>query len=279
MTWPFWPCARWSVTDRLHLEVFRLLRESTGQDFSGYKISTIQRRLQRRMLFSRTPNLEAYVELLRADPKELHALHKDLLIGVTYFFRDADTFAFLKTEVFPALLAARAHEGGPRLWAAGCATGREAYSLAILLLEAAGGRLPAGARVFGTDIGEEYVETARAGAYPKQIADEVGQERLERFFTERPDGYAVGTEVHKVCSFASHDLTDEPPYADLDLISCRNVMIYFDTAQQRAVFARFHAALRPGGLLLLGRSESNLAAGRRFEPVDKSHRLYRKVEG
>ena len=266
------------MTDRLPDEVFRLLRESTGQDFRGYKRGTIERRLQRRMLFSRSPDLEAYVELLRADPKELRALHKDLLIGVTYFFRDADTFEFLKTEVFPALLAARADGGGPRLWAAGCASGKEAYSLAMLLLEAAGERMPAGARVFGTDIGEEYVEAAICGAYPKDIADEVGQERLERFFLEGTDGYLAGPAVRSLCSFACHDMTEEPPYTDLDFISCRNVMIYFDTARQRAVFAGFHAALRPGGLLLLGRSESNLAAGRHFAPVDKGHRLYRKVE-
>lgn len=266
------------MAESLHGEVFGILRASTGLDFSGYKPSTIERRLQRRMLLSRTPTLEAYVARLHTDARELEALRKDLLVGVTYFFRDPDTFEFLRTGVFPALLAAAAERGGPRIWVAGCASGKEAYSLAVALMEAAGGPLPAGARVLASDISPHYVDAAVIGAYPREAADEMGPERLERFFTQEAGGYSVGAEVRAACEFVCHDMTSGPLQTGLDFISCRNVMIYFDSARQRAVFEVFHRALRPEGLLLLGRAESVLAAGRLFEPVDKGHRLYRKVE-
>ncbi len=256
-------------------QVLLLLRRQTGVDFSGYKRATLGRRLARRMLLQKAVDLEAYVDLLRKQPQEVEALYQDILVMVTEFFRDSDTFEFLKTDIFPNLLRAKRDGGAVRMWVVGCSSGQEVYSLAISLLEAQEGTLNIPIQIFGTDINERDIEKARLGLYPERIAKEVSQGRLQRFFRSTTGGYQVNKSVRELCIFARHDLIRDPPFSHMDLVSCRNVMIYFDAGLQQRVTSIFHYALRPHGYLVMGRSESvGTRGGHLFEVVDRKHRVF-----
>lgn len=272
--------ARPVAADALNAIVAQL-RARTGHDFSHYKITTVLRRVQRRMAVHQIDGIEGYAAYLQQSTDEAQALFRDLLIGVTQFFRDAEAFRLLENEVMPALLARRTPGQPLRVWVPGCSSGQEAYSIAMLVLE----RLnepasPQVVQVFATDIDSRAIAAARAGLYPAGIAGEMPAERLARHFTAEPDGqgYRVRKQLRDLLIFSEHDLTRDPPFSRLDLISCRNLLIYLDGAMQKRLIPLFHYALKPGGMLLLGSSESIGDFGRLFATVDRGAKVYRRVE-
>ena len=255
-------------------QVFLALRRETGMDFSGYKRASFARRLSRRMLVRRTEDLEDYVRLLKQSPEEVQALYQDILIMVTEFFRDPATFDYLKADVFPRLVSAKEPGTPLRLWVVGCSSGQEAYSFAITLLEYLGDSSSHTVQIFGTDINEKDIEQARSGVYPPTIASEMSPERLRRFFSKVEGGYRVNHVIREMCTFARHDLTRDPPFSNVDFLSCRNVLIYFDTVLQERVIPVFHYALVAGGVLLLGSSESIGRRSELFEVLDRKHHVF-----
>ncbi len=258
-------------------EVFALLHAALRVDFSAYKLPTIRRRIARRMLVRRTPDLTGYVRVLRQDPDEVEALYRDILIMVTEFFRDPETFAVLRKRVFPALLQGKNRDTPVRVWVPGCASGEEAYSLAIALREVmAEQRLDVPVKIFATDISEPDLEKARRGAYAENIATTVAPELLQRYFTRTESGYQIAKTIRELCVFARHDVTHDPPFANLDLVSCRNLLIYLGSALQRRVLPSLHYGLRSDGYLVLGRSESIGSFTQLFVPVDKKHKIFKK---
>jgi len=260
-------------------EICAILRNQIGHDFSGYKEKTFLRRVERRMQVNHLETVEAYVERLRQDPKEAGALFRDLLINVTNFFRDAEAFQLLEQSVIPKLFASRGAEDMVRVWVPGCATGEEVYSIAILLCEHMTG-LTAMPRVqiFATDIDETALGVARAARYPESLLDGVSEARRTRFFTHDDGSYQVTKEVRDLCVFSPHSVIRDPPFSRLDLISCRNLLIYFGPEVQNQVIPTFHYALRPGGYLFLGTSENASQFAELFAPIDKKHRLFRSRE-
>jgi two-component system, chemotaxis family, CheB/CheR fusion protein len=262
--------------------LFRLLRSAMGVDFAAYKTTTTLRRITRRMTLRKKESLEEYVSDLQRDPEELKALYHDLLIKVTAFFRDPATFEALQRVVIPALLKDRPPgEGRPlRVWVPGCASGEEAYSIAICFLECLGDRsdgVPL--RLFATDVDEAALRKARAGVYIENIKADVSPERLRDFFSLSGREYRINKSVREMCTFARHDLGKDPPFSSLDLVSCRNLLIYFDSALQKRVLPSFHYALKPGGFLSLGVSESVGAFSALFDVVDKKQKIYARVPG
>jgi two-component system CheB/CheR fusion protein len=255
--------------------VFRRLRTAHGVDFSHYKRSTLQRRLARRMALRRTDALADYVTVLDDDPAEAAALYQDFLIRVTGFFRDPESFEGLRTRIFPNVCEGRSPKEPIRIWVPGCASGEEAYSIAIALVEYLGERHTAATiQIFATDVSEAAIETARAGDYLENIVEDVSSERLTRFFVKEDGHYRIIKSLREMCIFARHDVTRDPPFSRLDLVSCRNLLIYLGTAAQRRVMQMFHYALRPRGFLVLGPSESVGTATNFFELIDKRHRMY-----
>ena len=257
----------------------------TGHDFTHYKEGTLLRRLRRRLQILRVGASGAgaaeYLRQLENDPAEAEALVRELLVGVTQFFRDPVAFHSLSQQAVPRILQSRIPGAPVRVWVVGCASGEEAYSIAILFREQVD-RLDAGSRrtvqLFATDLDAEVLGEARQGRYPRSIAEHVSPERLERFFVRDADAYQVGKELREMCLFSQHSLTRDPPFSQLDLISCRNVLIYFDAALQAKLVPLFHYALRPEGFLFLGPSEG-LAGGKDlFETVVKKDRIFRRKE-
>ena len=265
-----------SASDDLRA-IFKLLRQRTGVDFTHYRAGTVQRRIVRRMLVHRIRGRAEYAAYLRDTPAELDLLYEDLLIGVSSFFRDPEVFAELRETGFPALLRGRAPGSPLRVWVAGCSGGEETYSLAIALLEfldEAGAEIPI--QVFATDLSESAIARGRAALYPESISEHVSPERLRRFFVPDHGKYRIAKFVRDLCVFSRHNIVSDPPFSHLDLISCRNVLIYFDVSLQRRVFPIFHYALESHGLLLLGSAESPGAGLDLFEPIAKHHKLYRR---
>ena len=258
--------------------IFRRLRSVHGVDFSHYKQTTIRRRLQRRMLLRRMDSLEEYRALIDSDAVELAALYEDFLIRVTAFFRDPEAFDTLREFVLPTLFAGRSGKQPIRIWIPGCATGEEVYSVAIVLLEYLGDTASsARIQIFGTDVNEMSLQEARAGVYSVSALNGVSAERRQRFFTKQDDEFAVAKEVRTLCLFARQDVTRDPPFSRVDLISCRNLLIYLDSAAQQRVLRAFHYALRPDGMLFCGPAESIGLAADLFEQVDKRFRAYRRL--
>jgi two-component system CheB/CheR fusion protein len=256
-------------------KIFALLRKGSGADFSAYKKTTLRRRIARRMLVNRIETLEAYVRHLEGDASEIHALYQDCLITVTSFFRDPEVFEALSEQIFPVLLKDRPSGAPIRVWVPGCATGEEAYSIGVCLLErAAALASDASFQIFGTDLSESALDKARSGLYLENIAQDVSAERLRRFFTKVDGRYRISKDIREMCVFARHDLAEAPPFSRMDLISCRNVLIYMEPRLQERVFATFHYALNPGGFLVLGTSESVGAASAFLAPLDEQHRIY-----
>ena len=255
-------------------ETLSFLRMRTGHDFSCYKRGTILRRIGRRMQVNTIEELPAYLAFLRLHPSEAIALLQDLLISVTNFFRDQEAFQAVQAEL-PKLFADKNSGDQVRIWVPGCATGEEAYSIAMVLSEYAS-KLndPPQIQVFATDLDQGSINVARAGIYPDTITADVSEERLRLFFTKESTGYRVRRWMRETVLFALHDLLKDPPFSRIDLISCRNLLIYLDREAQRRVFEIFHFALLEKGMLFLGSSESIEDAGALFKTLDKKYRLY-----
>jgi len=261
----------------LLVQIFQLLRRANGIDFNSYKLPTLKRRIERRIAFHRLGSLDAYVEMLRRTPAELQRLQEELLIHVTSFFREPAAFAALEETVLRRLLTRPAEGAAFRFWVPGCSTGEEVYSLAMVALELLDEHAAAvSLQIFGTDVSEEAVEKARAGVYPVGIAAEVSPQRLRRFFSKSEGGYRISKEVRDRCVFARQDVTRDPPFSRLDLIVCRNLLIYLNQATQRKVLGIFHYALRPNGVLMLGGAESIGSRADLFATFAKKFQLYRK---
>jgi two-component system CheB/CheR fusion protein len=261
--------------DAFH-RILAKLKKATGTDFSSYKKPTLMRRVRRRMALWKIERLAEYASWLELNPGELETLHHDFLVNVTTFFRDPEAFAVLANDICPRILDERRADAPVRVWIPGCATGEEAYSVAICLLETA---VKKGAsvsfQIFGTDLSMLAIEKARAGVYLENIAADVSPERLARFFVKGDGTYQVSKTVRDLCVFAQHNLIRDPPFSRLDLVSCRNVLIYLEAPEQKRVLSSFHYALGPSGFLLLGSSET-VGVSPLFEALDKSHRVYTK---
>jgi two-component system, chemotaxis family, CheB/CheR fusion protein len=260
--------------------ILNLLRMNTGSDFTHYKRGTIVRRIRRRMVLQKSRNLSEYMKFATSHPAEIASLHDDILIHVTGFFRDAPAFEILKKKVFPRILKSRQSGVTVRIWVPGCATGEEVYSLAICFLESLKNRTEqVPIQIFGTDLNEASLEKARAGVYsPNQIKD-VSPWRLKQFFVRLDRGFQIRKDIRERCIFARQNVFQDPPFSRLDLISCRNVLIYMDADLQDRVIPIFHYALKPSGLLLLGKAESVTSHSDLFSPVDRSSRIYARKPG
>ena len=254
-----------------------VIRSRIGHDFSQYKSKTFGRRVQRRMQVLQLTQIDDYVERLRSDLDEVGLLFRDLLIGVTNFFRDPDRLQGPRGAVIPKLFEDKGADEQIRVWVPGCATGEEAYSIAILLCEyAATLRFPPKLQIFATDIDEHALGVARVGRYPAVLLKDVAPERLERFFVAEVDSYRVVREIRDLCVFSAHSVIRDPPFSRVDMISCRNLLIYLDTHAQPQLFPVFHYALRPDGFLFLGLSETVARHNDLFAPNDKQHRIFRR---
>lgn len=261
-------------SEREFREIADLLRDGTGIDFSLYRQTTFQRRVLRRVAVLKQQSLRGYVEYVKRNPDEAHALAQGILIGVTRFCRDPETFDILSRKVFPALIRKTSPDHAARIWVAGCSTGEEAYSIAMCFVEVSeqmGSRVPI--HVFATDINEAAIEKARRGIYSDNIIADVSPDRLGRFFVREGREFQIGRTLRDLCIFSRHDLLNDPPFSRMGLVSCRNVLIYLDHLQEQAL-SRFHFALDPGGFLLLGKSETATSSPGLFAPVDKGSRLY-----
>ncbi|MDB5988509.1 MAG: luxQ [Nevskia sp.] len=260
--------------------IVQLLHSATGVDFSGYKFNTFYRRVTRRMVLQKMDALADYLELLRQTPAEVEALYQDVLIGVTSFFRDPQAYEALKSKVFPGLIAGRSRQDPVRIWALGCSTGQEAYSLAMAFVEfAAAQNSNVPLQLFATDLNGASIDRARAGVYPKDIAQDVSPERLRHFFGEIDGGYRIAKSIRDVCVFSRHDALTDPPFSRMDLISCRNLLIYLEPELQRRVVSTLHYALKTDGYLWLGGSETIGAYRKLFAVQDAKHKLYAKKAG
>ena len=260
-------------------KIFMLLRNRTGNDFTHYKHTTIRRRISRRMLVNKIDRLKDYVRYLDSHPPEVDALFQDVLINVTSFFRDPEVFEALKSSVFPTIIQDRDNSTPIRIWVPGCATGEEVYSIIITLLESLGENVAGTTvQVFASDIDPLSIEKARAGTYPVGITADVSPERLRRFFSKVPQGYQINKRIRDLCVFAIQNITKDPPFSHLDLIACRNMLIYMGSALQRNVLQTIHYALNPGGYLLLGSSETIGASADLFALDGKEHKIYRKKD-
>jgi two-component system CheB/CheR fusion protein len=273
--------SRESKTQSALEKVLILLRTQTGHDFSLYKKSTIYRRVERRMGLHQIDRIATYVRFLRENPQEIELLFKELLIGVTSFFRDSPAWEQLKDQAIPALLAVYPKGGVLRAWAAGCSTGEEAYSLAMVFKEALEQAKPSrnfSLQVFATDLDRDAVDRARAGVYPANIAADVSPERLRRFFVQDEHGYRVGKEIRETVVFAPQNVIMDPPFTKLDLLICRNLLIYLDPAIQKKLIPLFHYSLNPGGVLFLGSAETIGTFTNLFAPLAGKARFYRRLD-
>jgi two-component system CheB/CheR fusion protein len=257
--------------------IFQMLRATFAIDFAQYKSSTVTRRIERRLLLNRSYQIDDYVKRLREDPEELDALYKDLLIGVTRFFRDANAFERLGQEVLPGLLAELPLDEDLRVWVAGCATGEEAYSLGILIQEQieALGR-PIKVKIFATDVHRASLDYASTGIYTEAQLADLSPERLERYFVRKGDGFQVAHELRQMIVFAPHNLIKDAPFTKLDLITCRNLLIYLQPPMQKKVLSLFHFGLKTNGILFLGPSESPGELSDEFLTIDAHWKIYRK---
>ncbi len=261
-------------------KIIKALKKSFGVDFTHYRDTTINRRITRRMVINKTENMEAYLAYLQAHPSELQALFDDLLIGVTSFFREPDTFLALKEKVFPEVIQKKAPNEFIRVWVPGCSTGEDVYSVAIVIQEFIEEKALTDIRIqiFGTDANVKNVEKARQGTYPKTIAEHISENRLKRFFTAYNGHYRITKSIRDVCIFAKQDITSDPPFSNLDVIMCRNVLIYFDSYLHERILPIFHYGLKPSGFLVLGESESVGKFQYLFEPITPRGLIYRKKQ-
>ncbi len=258
-------------------KILSLLQKAKGIDFTDYKPNTLHRRIARRIVLNKLEGIEDYIQFLRAQAAEVEALYQDILINVTSFFRNPEIFAVLKERVFPLIVQRRVADATIRIWTPGCSTGEEAYSIAISFAEFAGEQaehLPV--QIFATDLNDKGIEKARTGFYTKEIAKDVSPERLRRFFTEAEGGYFVNQSIRDMVVFAQQNVLSDPPFSRVDLISCRNLLIYLEPVLQKQVLPTLHYSLKPAGILWLGKSETVGSTTGMFTPLDKKHRFYSK---
>ncbi len=268
-------------TENALKKIFILLRAQTGHDFSQYKPSTIYRRIDRRMVVHQIGSMEDYVKYLQTMPSEVDALFRDLLIGVTNFFRDPDAFKVLEEQIIPQLFAGKPPGATVRVWSTGCSIGVEAYSIAILLQEHLNTlKTSCKVQVFATDIDSQAIATARTGLFPASMASDIAPERLARFFKAEADGsaYRIHKYIRDMLIFSEHDMIKDPPFSRLDLISCRNLLIYMGAELQKKLIPMFHYALNPGGMLFLGTSETIGEFGDLFAVLDRKSKLYQRKD-
>jgi len=259
-------------------KIFVLLRNQTSVDFTNYKYTTTRRRIERRIVIQKMENIASYVRYLQEHPDEIKNLFNDILINVTEFFRDPDAFIELKTNIYPKLINLRPSGYPIRVWVPGCSTGEEVYSIAISLLEyldEVGSKIPI--QIFATDISEQAIQKARIGFYSESLTRGLSSVRLNRFFDKKEGGYKISKEIRDICLFSRHDVTRDPPFSKLDLVSCRNLLIYFSPVLQKRVIPIFHYSLNPKGFLLLGRSEGIAGLSNLFKQEDKANRIYSKT--
>jgi two-component system, chemotaxis family, CheB/CheR fusion protein len=257
--------------------IFLSLKKQTGVDFTSYKLGTPTRRIQRRMALHGIKKFGEYARFLRDNQREIQALFDDLLINVTRFFRDPPLFSVLRKRLLPTLLKNKTRHGELRVWVPGCATGEEVYSLAICILETLGTRgSEMRIQIFGTDLSEVVIDNARAGVYSSAVEKDVSRTRLRRFFTKRDSTYQINRRVRDLCTFARQNVISDPPFSRLDVISCRNVLIYLSPELHKHCIPQFHHALNPGGYLILGSAESVGTFDQLFEMVDNKNKIYTK---
>jgi two-component system, chemotaxis family, CheB/CheR fusion protein len=257
--------------------VLQLLHDEYGIDFSHYKATTVERRIERRLSLNRSLNLEAYLEQLRTDPRELNSLYEDLLIGVTRFFRDDDAFSVLAERVIGELVERSAPNEQIRVWVPGCATGQEAYSMAMLLFEALTSRdRPVNVKILASDVHKASLTYASAGLYPEEQLAGISQTRMDRFFTRKPAGFQISQDLRDLIVFCPHNLLRDAPFTRMDMISCRNLLIYFQPHAQKTVLTLFHFCLKPRGVLFLGSSESPGGLVDEFDVIDEHAKIFRK---
>ncbi len=255
--------------------IIQLIRKAIGVDFSNYKINTIRRRIIRRMLLFKLETLKEYILYIRQHPEEMPQLYNDLLINVTTFFRDPDTMTYLSKVLLPRIINEKAPRDPIRIWVPACSTGQEAYSLAMLLIEALGDQASSVTiQIFATDLSEMAVGKARQGSYTRGEVMDVSPQRLQRFFTKTDDNYRINRAVRDLCVFAPHNILKDPPFSRLDLISCRNLLIYLDNVYQRKAIAMFHYGLNPSRYLLLGKSETVGSLTALFSQIEKNYKVY-----
>ncbi len=258
-------------------KILTLVRTAKGLDFSLYKQSTVLRRVRRRMLLKDVGTPSQYLKTLESNPKEVQALFDDILINVTEFFRDPESFRVLKNLAWPVIVQDRPGNAPIRIWVPGCSTGEEVYSIAMCLTEyLEEARLDIAIQIFATDISESVIDKSRAGLYPENIAADIAPDRLRRFFVKVDRGYEIAKRIRDICVFARHNLFKDPPFSRLDLISCRNVLIYLDGALQKQIIPTLHYSLKPNGFLMLGNSETVGTYSDLFGLVDSKHKVYRK---
>ncbi|KRD12402.1 hypothetical protein ASE21_00375 [Flavobacterium sp. Root901] len=264
--------------DEIYIAILDLLRQKLGNDFSNYRQPTIRRRIARRMVIAKISTSKVYLEFLKNSPSELDLLFNDFLIPVTDFFRDSQVFKILPEVVFPRILENKKDNDKIRIWVAGCSTGQEAYSIAISLHEfLASKQLSIKVQIFASDISENSISKARAGVYSRQDVRRISEKRLSRYFTKIESSYHINKEIRDLCIFASHNFVKDPPFAKLDFVSCRNVLIYLDSYLQKKAFKTFHYGLLPEGMLLLGKSESTNYTPGLFEPLVKNLKIFSRL--
>jgi len=260
-------------------KIVTTISNRTGHDFSAYKKSTLIRRIQRRMAVTRVRSSRQYLTYLHHNPAEIEALFQDLLIGVTSFFRDPEAFGFLKREILPDLLTRGSEHEPFRVWAAGCASGEEVYSIVILILECLDELgIRKELQVFGTDLDHAAIEKARDGHYPENIVADLSPQRLERYFEKESSSFAIRKVVREPVVFAAHNVLKDPPFSRLDLLACRNLLIYLEPQAQKKILPLYHYALKPGGVLFLGTSETVGDFADLFTPINKKWSFYRRVD-
>ena len=264
-------------SDQALSKILLLLRNFSRVDFSYYKHGTVKRRITRRMFLRKINTVEGYLQCLRKDKDELEALFNDVLINVTGFFRDPDAYDALKKTAFPRLLSNKDPNSPVRIWVPGCSTGEEAYSLAIALLEyMAQKEVQLQVQIFATDVSDRIIDRSRLGIYPESIAMDLSAERLRRHFQKVNGDYQISKTIRDMCVFAKQDITKDPPFSKIDMISCRNVMIYMGQVLQKRIIPLFHYALNPAGVLFLGSSETVGGFNDLFIPLDKKYKIYAK---
>jgi two-component system, chemotaxis family, CheB/CheR fusion protein len=266
------------LIDNHHPDLITILSQlhvAKGVDFTAYKRNTIKRRIIRRMLLYKMGTLKEYVNLLKKKNEEVEILYQDLLINVTSFFRDTDTHKYLKQTLFPKLLKQKKQGESLRIWVPACATGEEAYSIAMILIEIQSNKtvhIPV--KIFATDLSEQAISKARIGIYTQQDLGAVSPKRIQRFFTKSDDNFRVNKEVRNLCVFAPHNILRDAPFSRLDFVSCCNLFIYFDTAAQKQAVNTFHYALNNDGFLMLGKSENISHSAHLFTEINKTYKIF-----
>ncbi|MEG1117700.1 MAG: CheR family methyltransferase, partial [Janthinobacterium sp.] len=262
-------------------EIVALLTEHTGNSFSDYKINTVLRRIERRMSLYQMTSMEEYISYLRNNPAEIDLLFKELLIGVTNFFRDPKVWEYLKMVVLPQMLAAHPEGRAFKAWIPACSTGEEAYSLAMVFHEVVAGSNPPAKyslQIFATDLSADAIDRARQGRFPTTISSDVSAERLERFFLQDKNDYLVRKEIRNMIIFAQQNIISDPPFTKLDILCCRNLLIYLNAKLQQRLIPLFHYALNRDGVLLLGSADTPGHFSELFAPLTTSSRMYRRLD-